>query len=68
CSDGMYEVAFKATSAEAKETVHRGSIMSALSLDLIFILFRYEDTWAALHKGAKECAKAGEVRKKNYIC
>ncbi|XP_073188056.1 dysbindin isoform X3 [Lepidochelys kempii] len=22
---------------------------------------RYEDTWAALHKGAKECAKAGEL-------
>ncbi|KAM7177146.1 dysbindin isoform 2-T2 [Macrochelys suwanniensis] len=25
------------------------------------LLSRYEDTWAALHKGAKECAKAGEL-------
>ncbi|NXE10903.1 DTBP1 protein, partial [Lophotis ruficrista] len=24
-------------------------------------LFRYEDAWAALHKGAKDCAKAGEL-------
>lgn len=30
---------------------------------VIFVLFRYEDAWAALHKGAKDCAKAGEVRK-----
>ncbi|XP_066435484.1 dysbindin [Eleutherodactylus coqui] len=25
------------------------------------LLSRYEDSWAALHKGAKECAKAGEL-------
>ncbi|NWS67657.1 DTBP1 protein, partial [Crotophaga sulcirostris] len=25
------------------------------------LLFRYEDAWAALHKGAKDCAKAGEL-------
>ncbi|XP_034618257.1 dysbindin isoform X1 [Trachemys scripta elegans] len=25
------------------------------------LLSRYEDTWVALHKGAKECAKAGEL-------
>uniref|UniRef100_A0A6I8NJ63 Dystrobrevin binding protein 1 n=1 Tax=Ornithorhynchus anatinus TaxID=9258 RepID=A0A6I8NJ63_ORNAN len=25
------------------------------------LLSRYEDTWAALHKGAKECASAGEL-------
>uniref|UniRef100_A0A8D0HLG1 Dystrobrevin binding protein 1 n=1 Tax=Sphenodon punctatus TaxID=8508 RepID=A0A8D0HLG1_SPHPU len=25
------------------------------------LLSRYEDTWAALHRGAKECAEAGEV-------
>ncbi|XP_065523362.1 dysbindin isoform X2 [Lathamus discolor] len=25
------------------------------------ILSRYEDAWAALHKGAKDCAKAGEL-------
>ncbi|XP_044150177.1 dysbindin isoform X3 [Bufo gargarizans] len=27
----------------------------------IEVLSRYEDSWAALHKGAKECAKAGEL-------
>ncbi|XP_062354808.1 dysbindin isoform X2 [Cinclus cinclus] len=26
------------------------------------LLSRYEDAWAALHKGAKDCAKAGETR------
>ncbi|XP_031970769.1 dysbindin isoform X1 [Corvus moneduloides] len=26
------------------------------------LLSRYEDAWAALHKGAKDCAKAGEAR------
>lgn len=31
----------------------------------ICLFFRYEDAWAALHKGAKDCAKAGEVRKSN---
>ncbi|KAM6088295.1 dysbindin-like isoform 2-T2 [Chlamydotis macqueenii] len=25
------------------------------------LLSRYEDAWAALHKGAKDCAKAGEL-------
>ncbi|NXT51221.1 DTBP1 protein, partial [Pluvianellus socialis] len=25
------------------------------------LLFRYEDAWAALHKGAKDCANAGEL-------
>nr|XP_014435062.2 dysbindin-like [Pelodiscus sinensis] len=25
------------------------------------LLSRYEDSWAALHRGAKECAKAGEL-------
>ncbi|XP_053105971.1 dysbindin isoform X2 [Hemicordylus capensis] len=25
------------------------------------LLSRYEDTWAALHRGTKECAKAGEL-------
>ncbi|NXL79980.1 DTBP1 protein, partial [Leptocoma aspasia] len=28
---------------------------------VICLLFRYEDAWAALHKGAKDCAKAGEL-------
>uniref|UniRef100_A0A6J0U0T5 Dysbindin n=1 Tax=Pogona vitticeps TaxID=103695 RepID=A0A6J0U0T5_9SAUR len=27
----------------------------------LVLLSRYEDTWAALHRGAKECAKAGEL-------
>ncbi|NXK91687.1 DTBP1 protein, partial [Formicarius rufipectus] len=27
----------------------------------ISLLCRYEDAWAALHKGAKDCAKAGEL-------
>ncbi|KAF2980566.1 hypothetical protein EK904_006380, partial [Melospiza melodia maxima] len=28
---------------------------------VICLFFRYEDAWAALHKGAKDCAKAGEL-------
>lgn len=32
---------------------------------LIFAFLRYEDTWAALHRRAKECASAGEV--KNWL-
>ncbi|XP_061448701.1 dysbindin isoform X2 [Rhineura floridana] len=27
----------------------------------LVLLSRYEDTWATLHRGAKECAKAGEL-------
>uniref|UniRef100_A0A8D0BKT1 Dystrobrevin binding protein 1 n=1 Tax=Salvator merianae TaxID=96440 RepID=A0A8D0BKT1_SALMN len=27
----------------------------------LVLLSRYEDAWAALHRGAKECAKAGEL-------
>lgn len=30
-----------------------------------FAFLRYEDTWAALHRRAKECASAGEV--KNWL-
>lgn len=33
-----------------------------LLLLLFFAFLRYEDTWAALHRRAKECASAGEVK------
>uniref|UniRef100_A0A8C6ZUH6 Uncharacterized protein n=1 Tax=Nothoprocta perdicaria TaxID=30464 RepID=A0A8C6ZUH6_NOTPE len=31
------------------------------------LLSRYEDAWASLHRGAKDCAKAGEVIKSKII-
>ena len=34
-------------------------------LAYVFAFLRYEDTWAALHRRAKECASAGEV--KNWL-
>lgn len=36
-------------------------LVYSLYFEFFFAFLRYEDTWAALHRRAKECARAGEV-------
>ncbi|KGL78026.1 Dysbindin, partial [Tinamus guttatus] len=48
-------------SREAKKSRQRtGQYLPEFSAGLE-LLSRYEDAWAALHRGAKDCAKAGEL-------
>ncbi|XP_063155002.1 dysbindin [Candoia aspera] len=52
---------FSDKSREAKISKQRtAQSLPEFSAGLV-LLSRYEDSWAALHKGAKECAKAGEL-------
>ncbi|XP_058034504.1 dysbindin isoform X1 [Ahaetulla prasina] len=52
---------FSDKSREAKINKQRtAQSLPEFSAGLV-LLSRYEDSWAALHKGAKECAKTGEL-------
>ncbi|XP_015710166.1 dysbindin isoform X1 [Coturnix japonica] len=48
-------------SREAKKSRRRTAQYSPEFSAGLELLSRYEDAWAALHKGAKDCAKAGEL-------
>nr|KAF6504757.1 dystrobrevin binding protein 1 [Rousettus aegyptiacus] len=59
-TSGLKTLSDKSREAKVKSTPRTVSYLPKYSAGLE-LLNRYEDTWAALHKRAKECAHAGEL-------
>ncbi|XP_006909313.1 dysbindin isoform X1 [Pteropus alecto] len=59
-TSGLKTLSDKSREAKVKSKPRTVSYLPKYSAGLE-LLSRYEDTWAALHKRAKECARAGEL-------
>ncbi|XP_057196546.1 dysbindin-A isoform X4 [Triplophysa rosa] len=59
-TSGIKTLSDKSKEAKVKKKQRRDEHLPQYSAG-VELLSRYEDTWVTLHKGSKECAKAGET-------